>query len=133
MRTLLSAALTRISSTILKNPGTYVISLLWYIKDGCHEAMKMVYLLVIRLFSESYTHMYWVWASTLPIYESGRFKICSSCVSLKCVSSSMLTKNTERTPFDTFGLPFYLSLSEEVEALMVFWVVPHRYHRPSSA
>lgn len=59
--TLLSAALTRISSTILKKPGTYLIS-------RC----------TIRLFSESQVHIICVIVSTLPMYESGRLRICSS-------------------------------------------------------
>lgn len=59
-RTLLSAALTKISSKILYNPGAYVMS--------CCTSC-----------SPSWTHSLSSFLSVLPMYVSGRSKMCSSC------------------------------------------------------
>mmetsp|Transcript_14134 Transcript_14134/g.43686 ORF Transcript_14134/g.43686 Transcript_14134/m.43686 type:complete len:203 (+) Transcript_14134:3217-3825(+) len=72
-RCLLSAALTIISSKILKRPGTYVTG---------RRTMRLV--------DASRTHMGCVDCSMEPMYVSGRSRMCSSCVFFWYVSSIVL-------------------------------------------
>jgi hypothetical protein len=81
--TLLSAALTNISSTILKKPGTYWTSLRIDImrRELAWAPTARTDLKTILFVSESNAHIFCLRCSTLPMYESGRLRICSICES----------------------------------------------------
>jgi len=95
--TLLSAALTRISSKILKKPGTKVVFLM---SASCY--LSVAYRLTIIFVASSYTHIIWVIASTDPMYESGRLRTCSSCDS--CESARHLSCKADNIPSGTSHL-----------------------------